>query len=269
MNRYPVLLVDDDPIVLKLNAAAVQSFGFETVIAETVEEAIEIAWNTKLAFVISDVQMPGEDGFEFVKHMINKDLKSMPIMYVTGHDELEVIRSGLKSGGDDFLRKGLPIEIMRTRIAFWMASGFKGLPVELRRRAIMMANDLQDDQVSSMSQALEETDGISKRVNEKISAEIRALPSSYGGRMIERIIVLARICRMILEDCKTLGDICRFPDTLFSVVQALRPKWWPALTVLLADFDKWAEDPRFTLGGSQPLARLEDYEWHEEEDDFL
>lgn len=269
MNRYPVLLVDDDPIVLRLNSAAVTSFGFETVLAENVEEAIDIAWKTKLAFVISDVQMPGEGGFDFVAHMIRKDLKTMPIMYVTGYDDLEIIRAGLRAGGDDFLRKGLPVEKLRTRIAFWMASGFKGLPGELRRRALIKANELKGDQVSSMSHALEETDGIAKKVNQQITAEIKALPSSYGGRMIERVVVLARISRMILDECETLGDVVRFPDTLFMVVQTLRPKWWPALTVLLADFDTWAVDPRFNVGGGQPLARLEDYDFPDMDDDML
>jgi DNA-binding response OmpR family regulator len=136
MKNGPVLLVDDEPVVLKINAAAVRHFGFDAITADTVEDGLEIVRAYKPALIISDVQMPGMGGFDFAESMERQGMKLMPIIYMTGYNDLEVFRGGLRVGGDDFVAKGSPIEVLRRRVAFWMTTGFPALPKDLRRRAL-------------------------------------------------------------------------------------------------------------------------------------
>ena len=253
MNTAPVLLVDDDPIGLRVQTAAVTSFGFEAVFAETVEEAQDLMLSMPFSLVISDVQMPGEGGFGFVSSMEERGLKTMPVLFLTGYEDLGVVRAGLHAGGDDFLKKGTAISVLRSRVAFWMASGFKGLPSHSRKRAILCADELRPDGFSGMAQAIEYRDCVVKDVRHVLTEELNSLPLQYGERLVERLNVIARISKLVFDRSETLGDMMRFPDYLYFLLRALRPAWSMGIAPFFAAYETWAADERFFHAGSEPL----------------
>jgi len=196
MDKGLVLLVDDEPVVLRIQAAAVQQFGFETLIAETVEEAIGVTRAHRPSLIISDVQMPGEGGFDFVDSLEKQGLKNMPVIYLTGYDDIDIIRGGLRAGGDDFVIKGGSVERLRNRIAFWMVSGFTELPSDLRRRALADANAMKGDAFSHVEDHIKVDSFITERVSSRIAEEIAMMPEGYGLRLVERVCFLGG-CRRL------------------------------------------------------------------------
>lgn len=261
MRNAPVLLVDDDPVVLNLHAAVVRSFGFETEIAETAQEGIDAARARTFSFIVSDVQMPGEGGFDFVERLDKLGLKTMPVLFLTGYDDLEIVRGGLRAGGDDFLIKGQPIEVIRGRIAFWMASGFPGLPVSLRRLALKAANKLQGDAFPGVLQALGRSEEVTQSVIAQVQAERAGLGPDYGRRLVERLCIMARVSKLIIEADDGLAHHLRFPDHAFHIIRALDTDWHTSLFSMFAEFETWAADERYDIAGSMPLNHAEDYDW--------
>ncbi|GHF24692.1 hypothetical protein GCM10017044_19220 [Kordiimonas sediminis] len=256
-----VLLVDDEPVVLRMQAAGVRQFGFEALIAENVDEALSTLKSCEVDLIVSDVQMPGKGGFDLAHIVTDEGLKYMPFVFLTGYDDLEIVRNGLRYGGDDFIIKGKSIDHVRRRIAFWMASGFRELPPDLRRRALAAANALRGDTGTSVEHLIVTNDSIGVSVGALLKAEIKSLPPTYGKRMIERICILGRASKLVIEQCTEAGDFVRFPDYVYRSIVELGYPWSNDLAPLLRYFDALAADKRFLEAGVKQLSLCEEYEW--------
>ncbi|MFC3050709.1 response regulator [Kordiimonas pumila] len=263
MGNGTVLLVDDEPVVLQMHSSAVRHFGFEVLIAESAEEGIALTRKYSPALVISDVQMPGEGGFDFIASLVEQDLKNMPAIYLTGYDDIDIVRGGLKAGGDDFIIKGTSIEVLRQRIAFWMVSGFKSLPVDIRRRAIAAANAVSGDSFPGVMHHFRMESDIVSRISRRVQAELSTLPDTFGCRLIERVCFMARVTKVALEESADFAEYVKFPEILFRAVQSLDITWASGMASLYANFDDWASDDRFGEAGLVPLEKTMDYTWYE------
>jgi len=261
MKDGTVLLVDDEPVVLQVHAAAVRHFGFEALIAESVEEAIGLVRMHQPSLIISDIQMPGEGGFDFLEGLKRNGLKRMPAMYLTGYDDIEIVRGGLRAGGDDFIIKGGPVEALRHRIAFWTTSGFQELPPDVRRRALQSANQMKGDSFGGVEQHFAGATKLVKIVKEKITAELRALPKGYGERMVERVCFMGRLSNLVIQESDAFGDLIRFPEHVDAVVRQLSVPWAKDMWPLFKHFDEWATDKRFLVAGVETLKPFNEYGW--------
>lgn len=78
--------------------------GIATVEAESVKQAISILQNDPIDLIISDIQMPGEDGFELLKTLRASPQSQPPLIFMSGGLHLEA--HTLKAlGAVDFLPK--------------------------------------------------------------------------------------------------------------------------------------------------------------------
>ncbi|MCK0069540.1 response regulator [Kordiimonas laminariae] len=261
MNKGTVLLVDDELIVLQLQAAAVRHFGFEAIMADTAEEGLHLAGKHNPSLIISDVQMPGEGGFDFVNGLRRRGIKTMPVMYLTGYDDIITVRDGLKAGGDDFIIKGGPVENLRKRIAFWMTSGFVGLPDELRRRAIDAVSLDNCEGFSGIENYFAGDDFLVERATSQMREEVSSLPENYGFRMIERVFFMARLSHIVITQCSGFGDLVRFPEALDRITRMLDMPWSKDMSALYSEYEYWTQDIRFVKAGAEPLKPFQDYQW--------
>lgn len=262
MANGTVLLVDDEPVVLQLHAAAVRHFGFSALLAETAEEGLEMVQKYEPDLIVSDVQMPGEGGFDFIETLVKQGMKTMPAIYLTGYDDIDIIRGGLRAGGDDFIIKGVPVEVMRQKIAFWMASGFQSLPADLRRRALTQANNVVGDEFPGIITYFNRQSDLKDRVRGRLLAEMENLSDTFGKRLIERVCLMARLAKVLIEESAEFGDFIRFPETMFEVVRSLDVPWADSMVPLYSAFDDWASDDRFGVAGVSPLNETNQYNWY-------
>lgn len=259
MSDISIVLVDDDPMISRLYGAAVARMGFQAATASSGEEAIDLVREFKPALVISDVQMPGMGGFDFVAALKRESLKTMPILYLTGYDDIEIIRGGLRAGGDDFLIKGMPIITFTERATFWMGSGFTGLPDEIRRRALSAAIKSEGDSLPPVRECVQLDETILKAVENQIRKELKNVVNKgdedvYGTRQIDRILFLGRLSKIILDYSRGFGDLIRFPDYVLRIVMRLKLPWRKEVPALLKYYPKWEHDIRFIRAGVEPLA---------------
>ena len=112
MKAKPVILVvDDQPQNVELLEAYLVPQGYEIVKAANGEGALEKLSGNQIDLILSDVMMPGMDGFE-VTRRIRQDDKNrlLPIILVTALRETEDRVKGIEAGCDDFLSK--PVDKM-------------------------------------------------------------------------------------------------------------------------------------------------------------
>lgn len=101
-----VLVVDDDPQVLKLLRVNFELEGFEVMSATNGEEALELVRGDTPDVVVCDVMMPGIDGLEVVRRLrAHPDTVSLPLVVVSAKAQQADVRAGLKLGADEYVTK--------------------------------------------------------------------------------------------------------------------------------------------------------------------
>jgi len=81
-----ILIADDEPLIVKILAAALRAKGHEVATAKDGAEALEAVRKSKPDLVISDVSMPGLDGFELARAIHNEQLETKCILMSGGTD---------------------------------------------------------------------------------------------------------------------------------------------------------------------------------------
>lgn len=104
--KIKVLAVDDNPDGLFALEQVLLSQGYEVVTARTGDETLQQAENARPDIILCDVNMPGPNGFEVAKILkSNPELRFIPIVLLTGRDELSDVIHGLDQGADDYVCK--------------------------------------------------------------------------------------------------------------------------------------------------------------------
>lgn len=256
-SRPAVLIVDDEPVSAAMFIRALEAKGIVTLYCDNAEEALLQAKNISPLLIVSDVEMPGMGGIDFCREMTARELRTGPLLFLTGHDDLAVVREGLSAGADDFMIKGTPMKELQQRVYFWIASGFRTLPAAARTRAIEFADAMAGDGGSAINNPIAESSGLDqarlKRLADQVSEEVSELGGQYGKRMIERIYFIGRLSHLVLESCTDLGAALHFPDYLMRAVGHVNYPWVKDLRVIFAHYDQFSLDPRFKRAATEGL----------------
>ena len=115
LHRKKLLLVDDEPDLLKMVSDILSDAGFETVLtAATVKEAIITAEKEKPDLMVLDVMLPDGDGFSLMKQL--RTFTNVPIIFLTAKDEAADKLAGLGLGADDYISKPFRVKELMLRI---------------------------------------------------------------------------------------------------------------------------------------------------------
>lgn len=113
-----VLIVDDVEINRLVLEEIIRNMGCDPLLAENGEQALTLAKSSRPKLVLSDISMPGMDGFELCKNLkANKITKEIPVIFISAFDEAEDIVKGLKLGGEDYITKPFITEVVQARVA--------------------------------------------------------------------------------------------------------------------------------------------------------
>jgi DNA-binding response OmpR family regulator len=115
--RGTVLLIDDDESIRKLVSIALQRAGYEVTLAEDGQEGLVRLAESVPDLVVSDVNMPGLDGFSLLKHLrSDPSTSSLPVIMLTAKSSVEEIVEGLQLGADDYLAKPFAMTELVARV---------------------------------------------------------------------------------------------------------------------------------------------------------
>ena len=112
-----ILLVDDNPLFLKLLARAFDKAGFNCHSANSGQEALTHLQNNVPDAILSDYEMPEMNGLEFRRSVLRNDrLKDIPFMFLTGFDDEKIRYSGLDLQAIDYVIKDTPVEVIIAKV---------------------------------------------------------------------------------------------------------------------------------------------------------
>lgn len=103
----PLLVIDDSLTTRMLEQSILASAGYEVHTATSAEEGLEMVRQRAYALILVDVDMPGMNGFEFVRTIrADADLHHIPAILVTSRSSAEDHRLGREVGADHHIVKG-------------------------------------------------------------------------------------------------------------------------------------------------------------------
>ncbi|MCL6603624.1 MAG: response regulator [Paenibacillus sp.] len=105
--KYRVILVDDEPIILRSLKAAIPWHDLQLDIvgeARNGEAALRLISETSPNIIISDIRMPVIDGITLMKEVLSRDSKLI-FIFISGYGEFEYAREALRQGAFDYLLK--------------------------------------------------------------------------------------------------------------------------------------------------------------------
>lgn len=166
MPKEKVLLVDDRQVNLIAMEAALRDLDVVCLSAKSGEEALELAGSVEFAVAVIDVRLPGIDGVETARRIIeNPPNRDLPVILVTAYgqdyerDAQKVVQA-YRSGAVDFLFKPVPPPVLAGKVNVF---------VKLRRQKRTI-----EEQAKELQRNLDELNSFAARVMEK-DDNLRAL----------------------------------------------------------------------------------------------
>src|SRR6266516_136083 len=104
-----ILIVDDDASQRSLLDSFLGGQGFETVLAPSGEQALELLRAEEVTMVISDVRMPGISGLETLRRA-RKERATLPILLVTAYSDIREAVGAMRDGAVNYLSKPIDLD---------------------------------------------------------------------------------------------------------------------------------------------------------------
>lgn len=269
-----ILIVDDEASGRQTLESILEGQGYQLVMAENGEQALEKARQILPDVILLDVMMPGMDGFEVCQRLRgDPKLAEVPIIILTALDDRKSMLRGLEAGADDYLTKPYDRHELRARLlGITRLNRYRKLLEE--RAHIEEAHEkllsAYDATIEGWSRAMDlrdkETEGHTLRVTD-LSVELARMMGINEGELvfIRRGALLHDIGKLgvpdaILLKANQLSDAewevmrkhPQYAYEMLSPIEYLRP----ALDIPYCHHEKWDGTgyPRGLKGEEIPLA---------------
>ena len=142
-----ILIVDDDPKLNKTVCIYLNDCGFETTGVLNAQAAYEALNSRPYDLIVSDIMMPGVDGFAFARSVRQLD-KHIPILFMSAKDDLPSKQKGFQLGIDDYMVK--PVELAE---------------LEMRVRALLRRANIEAERKLTVGNLVLDADGMTAEID--------------------------------------------------------------------------------------------------------
>ena len=112
---FRILVVEDDRELNRTVCAFLNSSGYTARGCLTANEAYDALYDQGFDLIVSDIMMPGVDGFTFAQSIRDTD-KEIPILFMTARDDIASKQRGFRIGVDDYMVKPIDLDELFLRI---------------------------------------------------------------------------------------------------------------------------------------------------------
>ena len=112
---FKILVVEDDRELNSQVCTYLKQNGYEAVGCLNANDAFNTLYNDLFDLIVSDIMMPGMDGFEFAR-TVRENSKELPILFMTARDDFAAKRQGFQIGVDDYMVKPIDLEELVLRV---------------------------------------------------------------------------------------------------------------------------------------------------------
>jgi putative nucleotidyltransferase with HDIG domain len=228
-----ILIVDDDPSVRDVISVLLRDEGYTCTAVSCAEAALEEAERAEYPLVISDVRMPGRDGFWLLERLREVQPDAAVVM-LTAFGDTEAAVECLRAGAADYLLK--PPKVTELIRAIERALGRRRLEVARQRYRRSLENRVRE-KTAELSRALEGQQAAYAQTLWSLAAALDAREHETGDhsqRVVRYTLAIARRLSLPDADLPDLGrgallhDIGKIgvPDAILLKPARLTPDEW-------------------------------------------
>jgi two-component system, cell cycle response regulator len=255
-----ILVVDDNPDNLEIISARLQFRGYDVVLAERGEAAIEQVRTQEPDLILLDIMMPDMDGYEVARRIRqSEDIGYIPIIVVTARDSTEDKVTGLDAGADDYLTKPINFPELEARVRSMLR--IKRLQDQLEEKNRELEQLSISDGLTGlynhrhMHELLAEEYDRSRRTREPVSVvmfdldRFKEVNDTFGHQAGDR--VLCELADILRESAREIDRLGRYGGEEFM---AILPDSDPGAGVTFAErVREMVEKQRFDIQAQEPL----------------
>lgn len=112
---FKILVVEDDRDLNRSVCSFLNHSGYEATGCLRADEAYDAMYDTVFDLIVSDIMMPGIDGYEFAKSVRSLN-EEIPILFMTARDDFASKQRGYRVGIDDYMIKPIDLDELFLRI---------------------------------------------------------------------------------------------------------------------------------------------------------
>ena len=112
---FKILVVEDDKDLNRTVCAFLNTSGYRAVGCLSANDAFDALYEEVFDLIVSDIMMPGIDGFEFAKTVRSLN-ENIPILFMTARDDFAAKQRGYRIGVDDYMVKPIDLDELFLRI---------------------------------------------------------------------------------------------------------------------------------------------------------
>lgn len=112
---FKILVLEDDEELNNTVCSFLNQSGYEATGCFTANDAFDTMYNNAFDLIVSDIMMPGIDGFEFAK-TVRELNENIPILFMTARDDFASKQRGYRIGIDDYMVKPVDLDELFLRI---------------------------------------------------------------------------------------------------------------------------------------------------------
>ena len=120
--RSVILVVDDAPINIEVMRTILEPAGYDIITATHGEMALQMAQTIQPHLILLDVMMPDMDGYTVCRRLKESEItRHIPVIFVTGMDDIEAEARGFALGAADYITKPLRVPVVLARVKAHLA----------------------------------------------------------------------------------------------------------------------------------------------------
>lgn len=206
-----ILIVDDVEMNRLVLEEIIANLGAEPVLAESGEQALKLIGKCKPQLVLTDISMPGMDGYELCR-ILKKDERTryIPVIFISAYDDPHDIIEGFTLGGEDYITKPFMAEVVKARVGVRLRLHEANRELQETNRRLQIS---VNEQLKQME--LEKKNILYAMAN--ISAQNADYEKDYADR-------LGRNCRLLAQGMQ-LSPVFegRVSDTFIDTIELAAP----------------------------------------------
>ena len=180
-----ILIVEDEPKMLRLLELNLADDGYSTRAATTAENGLKILASDKVDLVLSDVKLPGMSGLEFLQ-AVKRANAAIPVVMMTAYGTVESAVEAMKDGASDFVLK--PFSIEEIKLIIRKELEVRRLHEENRQLREALGQRYQFENIVANSPGMQEVLAAVEQVAPTNSTVLLGGESGVGKDMIARAI---------------------------------------------------------------------------------
>ena len=112
---FKILVVEDDHSLRNLFCKTLQRNNYQTLEADCAENALAVLDMESVDLIVTDVMMPGINGFEFIRQLRESQI-DLPVLIITAKSDIMDKQIGFFAGADDYMVKPININELVLRV---------------------------------------------------------------------------------------------------------------------------------------------------------